>query len=540
MKSAIVQMRGIFFAHALLLTAHLNAQSWEWATALGSTEDETCREIAIAPNGDLLWAGTFNETSIIGGEPLAGAGENDLILARFTAGGAPVWVQSLGSVFDDEVQGLAVNAGGQFFITGTYWLSLPVGPFSLTTAQNPKSIFLAKYNGEGEPLWAQSIDGSGSKNVGGLITDAEGDLFIAGYFSDTLFFADTLLIAKGDTDLFVAKFSTEGDLYWAGAWGQSNDARATCLAPGGDGGAIVGGFFNDSLIVDNTLLRSVSLDRDVFILRLDATGAPLWARQGIGAQDQDLTALAVNPAGEIFGTGFLIGVLDLGQGVSVQSQSGNPDIFLFRCAPDGSPLSARAIGNPAIQQSLDLALNGEQVVLTGFFQGNLEIDGQNISAGAAFAGLTAAFTPDLDLRWLAAGLSDDALISYTVAAGPAGHVYTGGTFAGEGAFDNVTLNAAGKNDAFIAQVRSTLTPSAEPAEAPVLTVFPNPTHGRLQFSAPLPEAEARVYDATGQLAALRPIAGNTLYLDMLPPGWYLLEVVSENKRILLEKILITP
>ena len=68
----------------------------------------------------------------------------------------------------------------------------------------------------------------------------------------------------------------------------------------GQGNTIAAGHFNGSVVVGNTLLTSVGTIpgvTDIFVAKLDASGAYAWAAQANGTEWDYVTGIAVDAAG---------------------------------------------------------------------------------------------------------------------------------------------------------------------------------------------------------------------------------------------------
>jgi len=101
-------------------------------------------------------AGEANETTLIS------AGSTDIFVARYDGNGELVWAKQAGGITVDVGRGIAVDTSGNSYVTGFFGALFPVSDGSATfgageanettlvTAGN-EDIFVAKYSGEGEP-----------------------------------------------------------------------------------------------------------------------------------------------------------------------------------------------------------------------------------------------------------------------------------------------------------------------------------------------------------------------------------------------------
>ena len=101
------------------------------------------------------------------------------------------WAKQLGGVGSENSYAIAVDANGNVYTTGYFWLTTDfdpgIGTYNLTSA-GLYDIFVSKLDASGNFIWAKQIGGT-SNDVGFSITvDANGNIYTTGYFRDTVDF----------------------------------------------------------------------------------------------------------------------------------------------------------------------------------------------------------------------------------------------------------------------------------------------------------------------------------------------------------------
>jgi hypothetical protein len=148
----------------------------------------------------------------------------------------------------------------------------------------------------------------------------------------------------------------------------------------------VGGTFSGALSFGSSNLLSNDL-YDIFIAKLDATGAPLWAKAYGNDRIQGVSDMAVDPAGGIVIAGYFSGPLDFGGGLVTPASTCDPgdfchDIYLLKLAPDGSHVYSRGLGGESNDFADRVVFDPQGgLVLSGTY--SLEID---FGLGAPFKG----------------------------------------------------------------------------------------------------------------------------------------------------------
>ncbi len=313
------------------------------------------------------------------------------------------------------------------------------------------------------------VDTFGSGNVDGatgVCADSSGNVYVTGYFEDTVDFDPGQgifnLTSLGSSDVFIQKLDSIGNLIWANSFGGpgSNSGQAVALAPNGDIYTV--GYFRDSIDVDpgpgTFILYSNGWD-DIFIQKSDNDGNFLWAKS-IGGSDDDLPyGLFVDDQGNIYVTGTFFGSVDFdpGSGNSFLTSNGFGDIFVLKLDSTGNFVWAENFGDSHTDVGNAIKVdNFGNIYVTGYFYDNVNFD-PNGTYFLNSAGGSDVFVLKLDstghLVWANAfgGSSDDKAMDLDLDS--LGNVYVAGNFKetidadpGTGTY---TLTSSGSRDIFI-------------------------------------------------------------------------------------------
>ena len=102
--------------------------------------------------------------------------------------------------------GIAVDQDGNAYVTGYFsGSSISFGSITLSNA-GKANVFVAKYDQDGNVLWAKGVGGPSYDFGGGIAVDKEGNANVTGNFSSSsISFGSTTLSTAGGADVFVAK-----------------------------------------------------------------------------------------------------------------------------------------------------------------------------------------------------------------------------------------------------------------------------------------------------------------------------------------------
>ncbi len=180
----------------------------------GGTGRDVGNSVATDANGNAFMTGSFdNPTITFGTITLTHAGNNDIFIAKYDPSGNVLWAKSAVGTADDRGNSVATDASGNVFMTGDFHDTITFGTITLTNAYF-QNVFIVKYDANGNELWAKSSVGTGQFDQGsGVATDASGNAFITGTFtSTTITFGSSTLTNRG---LFIVKYDAGGNVLWA-------------------------------------------------------------------------------------------------------------------------------------------------------------------------------------------------------------------------------------------------------------------------------------------------------------------------------------
>jgi hypothetical protein len=181
----------ILLLAGMLASPGLSRADQGWPHRAGGTLNDYTRAVAVDEEGYIYLAGSFSGTASFGGTSLTSAGGTDFWLGKMSPGGSWEWVVRGGGTGDDEALAVAVdsdvdNDSRSVYVAGRYNSSdAKVGTSSLHYTAGYEA-FVAKFLANGAAVWAASATGTGDDEIRGVAVNEDGEVFVAGSFSDTL------------------------------------------------------------------------------------------------------------------------------------------------------------------------------------------------------------------------------------------------------------------------------------------------------------------------------------------------------------------
>jgi hypothetical protein len=372
-------------------------------------------------------------------------------------GGAFTFAKSFGDASDQFIAGVAVDAGGSIFVVGTYTGSVNFGGGALT-AVNSTDIFLARFDANGNHLWSKSFGGNKSQTGTAIALDSVGNVFITGFFYDTVNFGGGTLQAKSNgsvnsfQDSFVAKFDASGNHLWSKNFGDINTEYGYGLAVDGNGSVILTGVFQTPSVNFGGATLTNQGGFDAYVAKLDGSGNHVWSMAFGDVADQYGRTVTTDAQGNVFLAGDFAGSINFGGGAL--TAAGTTAAFVTKFNAAGQHQWSKSFGeSSAIAYGVGVSAAGD-VFLGGDFHGTLDFGG-----GVSLSGAAAnddVFVARLDgtgnAKW-AKGFGDPlAQHMKAMRLDDAGNVLLTGSFGGKINFGTGDLATAGAFDMFAAKL----------------------------------------------------------------------------------------
>jgi hypothetical protein len=194
---------------------------------------------------------------------LSSSGSDDFFIAKYDSSGAVLWASSAGGTGADNGFGIVTDTSGNSIVVGNSGSSsVTFGGLALS---NPK-IFTAKYDPDGNVIWAKKIGSASAIKSYAQAIDSNNDTYITGTIGGTTTIGSTTLTGAG---LFAAKYNSSGGVIWAKKTGSSSNDAGQGIALDSKGNVyITGSFWSGAIVFGNVLQNSYSNYPEIFVARL--------------------------------------------------------------------------------------------------------------------------------------------------------------------------------------------------------------------------------------------------------------------------------
>lgn len=395
------------------------------------------------------------------------------------------WVNSFGgnATNSDFANGTVSDAAGNTYTIGNFWGTVNFGGIMLTSAltaagtASTQDIYLVKTDPLGSVIWAKQIGGNSTDQGNSIAIDASGNLYITGAYTGIVDFGGTVATSimssasSYSTDIYVAKYDSNGSLLWVNSMGGTGTEYGQYIAVNGQDGSIyyAGALFSmppvdmDPSATGTFTVSAPNTTGDIFISKQNNNGQFQWAKS-FGSTASDLPyGITTDPSGNVIlsGTFSLTITLD-GVTLSTGSASSPTDGFVTQISSTGTVNWAKKAGSPigsdncrnvAVDASGNIFVTGSISNPTGApptdFSGN--------TLSGLFGGSDIFITKlqnngtQVWFKLIGSTSTDN---GWGIATDASGNVFASGLFSGTVTFDATgptTLSSAGNADVFVAR-----------------------------------------------------------------------------------------
>jgi|GEM_PF-1410523 len=282
-----------------IFVAKLNAQgNTVWFRQMGGSADESnyyacsVNDMVADAAGNLYFTGFFTDSLSFQSQRLTALGRNDVVTGKLNAAGDLQWWQRAGGNYggdcglpnNDNGAGIALDKAGNVLIAGHYAFNFHIGD-TIIYANHNVDMYLAKYDNNGNYLWALSEGGLSWEMATSVACDNNNNVYMTGHFKETCIIGTetftSVSISGSQYDVFISKYNSDGDFLWARQEGGNRSEYAVRIVTDyADNFYIAGTFDGDTYMADTVLS---GLPNRCFIARYTSDGVPVYITHGGGA-----------------------------------------------------------------------------------------------------------------------------------------------------------------------------------------------------------------------------------------------------------------
>ncbi len=501
-----------------------------WLTQLGSAEFDFGSGLVVDPQGNSYLTGYYYDTLM--GQPTRGYADG--FIAKYNAMGDLQWLHTFGGVDDDRPTGLAIDSShSRLYLTGSFYQHLYWGSDSLQ-AIDLDDAFLLCIDSAGQWQWGQSYGGRNAQVATGLAVNRHQEIYLHGYFTDTLLLGAESIISMGLRDAFIVKVDSQGQPLWAEVMGGPRNDEALEIVFDAQDHVYLAGVYRDSADFGPYHFEAV-YSYDGFLASWNSNGQWRWVKSFGGGYVDNCPALVYQKQlGRLVLGGWFFNDIQFEQQVLLAS--GEEESFMAAYDTLGQLLWTKRFGEEFAELIFDLATGpDDRIYAVGSFDSMIYMGNDTILAkhfNRPTDPFILGFESNGGYLWGFRTGEKRNEFGYHLSFVNANRIVMAGLFQDSTILGTDSLQAIGGYDVFLAsyQIDTNLVePTAIIFPNPPLSswqLFPNPVEGRLYWSLSNTKIRwVRIYNAIGQVIwAEQAPSSNSVELSHLPEGKYWLEV----------------
>lgn len=365
-------MKPLWVVLLILFSMHMVADDyhWEFTDVIGNTSDDLGKDIAYDNQGNVYFTGMFKYSITLGGETYYSEGSEDIFVIKYDPDGVVQWVQTAGSDDWDEVTDIKVDASGNIYICGGIRPDCYFGNHHIV-GNGQFDVFVAKLTPVGEWAWVKSTGSDQMDAAYDIDIDAVGNIYLIGYFMQTINFGQHQLTSLGGYDIFVTKLDTSGDFSWALSAGGSNTDTGFSIAvndniTSNETDIIVSGYYRNGCNFGQ-FQPTCEGEYDLFYAKVSETNGWEWVKNS-GSTGRDYCyGIEFDSAANIYIAGGFHASMSFAD-ISLNS-TGLYDAYLMKLDTDGNYLWSRSIGGLGNEQLYKIAVDNQNNVYAAGYAG---------------------------------------------------------------------------------------------------------------------------------------------------------------------------
>jgi hypothetical protein len=336
-----------------------------YSTFVGGSGDDSGRGIAVDGSGNAYVTGSTQSTTFPGVtgssiQPANGGGFDAFVTEINAAGTAIVYSTFLGGNGSDLGYGIAVDSGGNAYITGhTSSTTFPgvTGGSIQPAFGGVEDAFVTKINAAGTAIvYSTFLGGSGDDLGNGIAVDGPGNAYITGQTFSTTFpgvsGSSIQPASAGGGDAFVTKINAGGTaIVYSTFLGGSGGDAGYGIAVDGTGNAYITGETTSTTfpgVTGSSIQPANGGFYDAFVTKINAAGTAIDYSTFLGGSGDDHGfGIALDSAGNAYITGLTSSTTFLGiTGSSIQpANGGGSDAFVTKIGSPGFTAAIPALGS---------------------------------------------------------------------------------------------------------------------------------------------------------------------------------------------------
>lgn len=287
-------------------------------------------------SGDIFISGAVNAATDFDPGPgvdyIDPLGTTDGFLIKLTGDGDYLWTKTVRGSGAISISEFGINEDDEIVLAGFFDGNPDFDPDPFDTyyvePETEENLFILKLNADAEFLWVNILPCTFIGNeFNDVVFDDELNIYLCGDFEGEVDFnpgdAEEWKNAYDAWDVFLTKYSTDGDYLWTSVLEGESSTRTSGMVITPENELFLSGFIRNGAVdfdpgpgevIYETPLTSCSgggyVNFDFYLVGLNSDGEYLWGRSSLGENCESVGDISIDPSGNLYITGDHRGTVD--------------------------------------------------------------------------------------------------------------------------------------------------------------------------------------------------------------------------------------
>ena len=331
-----------------LIVKYNNNNEVEWAKSIGGNSSDEIVAVTETYDNGIVVCGNFESKKInLGNEnAIDNSGYNyNGIIIKYDSKGNLLWTKRLNENSNENmIKSITETDNGELILTGYVKNNIEINDNLTLEAQGEKDGLIAKLDENGNIIWAKLVGGTEDEELLSITVVNDNKIIAGGYFSNQIVINGNNIVSQGKTDGLILEFDSKGEIIWKDIIGGSGEDRVLSLSKDLNDGYIVGGYFSDSINLNNGLKIDSNGNKDALLIKYKQNNEIEWERNFGGNQSEVINSVSVMSDGGYIAVGeFSAGIIYPGSGITIPNK-GSYDGIIIKYNNKGKVEWAKGIG----------------------------------------------------------------------------------------------------------------------------------------------------------------------------------------------------
>ncbi len=324
----------------------------QWQKSFGGNGNDLLLTSSNTTDGGALLGG-WSDSSVSGNKTTNNNGDKDIWVVKIDGNGNKVWDSNFGGTGIDYLKSITTTTDGGALLLG--YTSSNISGNKNTSSYGNGDLWVIKINSQGAKVWEKTYGGNGYDEPGMVKTFTDGSILVTG-LSQSFASGNKTSGNNGSYDGWVLKLNSTGDKVWERNYGGVGNETVRSTSILNDGSILIGG------VTGTTTSGQISLDSDIWLVKLNTNGNIIWESRLGGTGNESLQAFIVNNENNIFVSGYSTSNISRDKS---SNSFGDYDYWVLKVDQNGKKKYDITVGGSSYDDPATIVLNSLGEIFIG-------------------------------------------------------------------------------------------------------------------------------------------------------------------------------